>query len=138
MSENQSVDTYEKSQNTGDEKLFSDTNISTKTGRLVRDAEIVGQGKYTKLTIACNKNYKDQQGEIKTTTNYINALVSINLKEAFEVAKTLKKGDWAYLKGEDRSETFETAEGYRKQASTLFAYKVLLKSPKAEPTNSPE
>lgn len=117
---------------TEDVKLFADTNVSMKTGRLTRDAQIVGDGKYVRIAFASNKNYMDVQGDVQTITNFFNALVSQNLKEAFETAQSLKKGDWVYLKGEDSTESFDTPEGYRKQASTIFAYKVVLKSAKAQ------
>ena len=118
------------------EKLFSDTNISMKTGHLTRDAEIIGDGKFVKIRIATNKQYKDKNEEIKTSTNYFNALVSQKLTEAFETAKALKKGDWIYFKGEDSTTSFDTPEGFKQTASTIFAYKVVLKKKKPENTSN--
>ncbi|MCG8533231.1 MAG: hypothetical protein MI749_21600, partial [Desulfovibrionales bacterium] len=74
----------------------------------------------------------------KTTTNYFNALVSANLKDAFDTAKSLKKGDWVYLKGEDVTKSFDTPEGYKQTASTIFAYKVVLKKEKSATEESAE
>ncbi len=110
--------------------LFADTNISMKTGHLVKDAELIADGKFVKVRIATNKQY-EKDGETHATTNYFNALVSKNLTEAFEVAQGLKKGDWVYLKGEDQSQSFDTPEGYKQTATTMFAYKVTLKKAKA-------
>lgn len=107
-------------------ELFADTNVTMKSGHLVKDAETVSDGKFIKFRIASNKQYLSGD-EIKTTTNYFNAMVSSNLKEAFSVAKDLKKGDWVYLKGEDVTQSFDTPEGYKQTASTIFAYKVVLK-----------
>ncbi|MEQ8470024.1 MAG: single-stranded DNA-binding protein [Marinoscillum sp.] len=118
------------------QNLFADTNVSMKSGHLVKDAEEIAEGKFIKIRIATNKQYLDANNEVQTTTNYFNALVSQNLKEAFETAKSLKKGDWIYLKGEDNTQSFDTAEGYKQTASTLFAYKVVLKKEKAEPVTS--
>ena len=73
---------------------------------------------------------------MKTNTNYFDALVSVHLKEAFALAKELKKGDWIYLKGEDSTKSFDTPEGYKKTASTIFAYHVVLKKEK-NATESP-
>lgn len=112
--------------------LFADTNVSMKSGHLVKDAEIVSDGKYVKLRFAANKQYLGSDNEIKTNTNYFNALVSSNLTESFDVAKDLKKGDWVYLKGEDSTKSFDTPEGYKQTASTIFAYKVTLKKKKGE------
>ena len=109
--------------------LFADINISMKTGHLVKDAETVGDGRYAKLRIAGNKQY-EVNGEIKTNTNYFDVMVSKNLTEAFELAQSLKKGDWIYAKGEDSTKSFDTAEGYKKTGSTIFAYHVVLKKEK--------
>ena len=111
--------------------LFTDINVTMKSGHLVKDAEIVGDGKYAKIRLAGNKQYEGADGEVKTNTNYFDALVSSNLAEAFELAITFKKGDWVYLKGEDSTRSFDTPEGYKKTASTIFAYHVALKKEKA-------
>ena len=125
----------ETTQNGKEEKdLFADTNVTMKTGHLVKDAEIVSDGKYAKIRFASNREYLSKEGEVKTNTNYFNALVSSNLKDAFAVAKALKKGDWAYVKGEDVTKSFDTPEGYKQTASTIFAYKVVLKKAKADTT----
>ena len=114
-----------------DDKLFADTNISMNSGHLTRDAEIIGEGKYVKLRFASNKQYRiGDQDEIKTNTNYFDAIISHNLKKAFDLARDFKKGDWIYLKGETSTKSFNTPEGYRKTASTIFAYHVVLKKPK--------
>ncbi|GEM_PF-3422730 len=110
-----------------EEKLFADTNITMKSGHLVKDPVIVGDGKYAKIRIASNKEYQTADGKIKTNTNYFNALVSSNLEEAFEKTTSFKKGDWVYLKGEDSTKSFDTPEGYKQTASTIFAYHVVLK-----------
>ena len=68
-----------------------------------------------------NKEYLDAKGEMQSTTNYFNALVSSNLTEAFDVARNLKKGDWIYIKGEDSGQSFDTPEGYKQTAVTTFA-----------------
>lgn len=109
------------------EELFSDTNVTMKTGRLVKDAETISDGKFVRIRLATNKEYLDAKGELQSTTNYFNALVSSNLSDAFSIAQDLKKGDWIYLKGEDGSQSFDTPEGYKQTAVTTFAYKVVLK-----------
>ena len=118
--------------------LFADINVTMKTGHLVKDAALVSEGKYAKIRFASNKEYLDPNDEVKTTTNYFNALVSANLKDAFDTAKSLKKGDWVYLKGEDVTKSFDTPEGYKQTASTIFAYKVVLKKEKAATDESVE
>ncbi|WP_421896356.1 single-stranded DNA-binding protein [Marinoscillum sp.] len=121
------------------EDLFADTNISMKSGHLVKDAEEIAEGKFIKLRFASNKQYLNADKEVQTTTNYFNALVSHNLTDAFETAKALQKGDWVYVKGEDNTKSFDTAEGYKQTASTIFAYKVTLKKKKQqENTQTPE
>lgn len=112
---------------TEEQKLFKDTNVSLKSGLLTRDPETVSEGQYIRLSIASNKQYKDGNGQIKTMTNFFNALVSKNIEKAYNTAKNFKKGDWVYLKGEDNSQSFDTAEGYKKLANTIFAYHVVLK-----------
>ncbi|MEM0941572.1 MAG: hypothetical protein AAF600_22080 [Bacteroidota bacterium] len=110
--------------------LFADTNVTMKSGHIVRDAEIVGEGKYVKLRFASNKQY-EKDGEVKTNTNYFDAMISHNLKDAFETAEGFKKGDWIYLKGEDSTRSFDPLEGYKKTASTIFAYHIGLRRTKA-------
>ena len=117
------------------QELFADTNVSMKSGHCVKDAEVVGDGKYAKIRFATNKQYETPDGEIKTNTNYFNALISSNLTDAFELAKTLKKGDWIYAKGEDSTKSFDTPEGYKKTECTIFAYHLVLKKEKAETVN---
>ena len=113
-----------------EQKLFSDTNVSMKTGHLTKDAEVISDGKFVRVRIATNKQYPDKDGNIQSTVDYFNALVSKNLAETFELAKTFKKGDWVYLKGEDHTKIFDTPEGYQKTETTIFAYKVTLKKEK--------
>ena len=114
------------------EKLFADINVSMKTGRLVKDPELISDGKFAKIRIASNKQYLDADEKVQSTTDYFNALVSSRLTEAFDTAKNLKKGDWVYLKGEDKTQAFDTPEGYRKTETTIFAYHVALKKEKQE------
>ncbi|MEO1256634.1 MAG: hypothetical protein AAFY41_17335, partial [Bacteroidota bacterium] len=98
----------EKQQAPANNELFSDTNVTMKSGHCVKDAEIVGEGKYVKLRFASNKQFENpHNGEIKTNTNYFDALISYYLKEAFDLAKTFKKGDWIYIKGLCAVFTFE-------------------------------
>lgn len=116
--------------------LFADTNISMKTGRLTKDAQVISDGKFARIRIATNKQYLDKEGTIQTTVDYFNALVSKNLTETFELAKTFKRGDWVYIKGEDHTKIFDTPEGYPKTETTIFAYKVALKKEKQPETSS--
>ncbi len=118
-------------------QLFADTNITMKSGHLTKNPEIVGDGKYVKVRIASNKQY-EVDGEIKTNTNYFNIMVSSNLTEAFELTKSFKKGDWAYFKGEDSTKSFDTPEGYKQTASTIFAYHAVLKKEKNPAESKPE
>lgn len=121
-----------------DEDLFADVNITMKSGRLTKDAEVLSSGKYVRIRLATNKEYLDGNGEVQKSTNYFNALVSSNLKDSFEIAKSLKKGDWAYIKGEDQSRSFDTPEGYKQTAVTTFAWKVVKKKENGQSTNAPE
>ena len=116
----------EETKNENEDKLFADTNVSMKSGRLVKDAELVADGKFVKFRIATNKQY-ERDGEIKTLVNYFNVLVSNNLEEAYNEAKDLQKGDWTYVKGEDSSKSVDTPEGHKETAVTTFAWKVVKK-----------
>jgi len=127
MSSNTSVQTNQQ-----EKKLFADTNINKKTGRLARDPELVADGQFIKLQLANNKEYLDSNGEIKTTTNWFDVLVSSNLKTAFPVAQNLKQGDWIFAQGEDSSQSFDSAEGYKKTGNVIYAYKVVLRKAKAD------
>jgi len=118
------------------DNLFADTNISMKSGRLVKDAELIADGKFIKIRLASNKQYASD-GEIKSMTNYFNILVSSNLTKAFDMAKDLQKGDWAYFKGEDSSKSFDTPEGYKQTAVTTYAYHVTKKRAVEENTAQP-
>ena len=127
-----SSSTTKKPEETNDSPaLFADINVNMKSGHLVKDSELVGQDKFVKFRFASNKQYEDQSGEVKTNTNYFDVLISSSLTEAFELAKGFKKGDWVYVKGEDSTRSFDTPEGYKKMASTIFAYHVALKKQQA-------
>lgn len=122
-------------------ELFADINVNMKSGHLVRDAELVKNGQFVKIRIASNQQYLGENNEPKNITDYFNILVSRNLQEAYNIAKDLKKGDWAYFKGKDHSKSFDTPEGYKQTGSTLFAYKATLKrqagSKEDQPQNAP-
>lgn len=120
--------------------LFADTNVTMKTGHLTKDPEAVADGKFIKLRIAANKQYLGPDEEIHTLTNYFTALISSNLTDAYNLAQNLGKGDWVYLKGEDSTRSFDTPEGYKQTANTIFAYKLTLKKKaalKEEQTKAP-
>ena len=123
------------------DNLFADTNISMKSGRLVKDAELIADGRFLKIRLASNKQYENGD-EVKSITNYFNILISSNLSKAFDVAKNLKKGDWAYFKGEDSSKSFDTPEGYKQTAITTYAYHVTKKKEaeenEAQPADAPQ
>lgn len=122
---------------TEENKLFADTNITWKSGRLVRDAEVVSEGKFAKIVLANNKEYMDGE-EVKTLTNYFDVLVSQNLKDTFNTAKDLKKGDWIYLKGNDATRPVDTLQGYKENVLTIYAYEVGLKKAKQASVASKE
>lgn len=117
--------------------LFADVNVTMKSGHLVRDAEEIAEGRFIKLRLASNKQFYDKDKTLQTKTDYFNILVSSNLTETFETAQSFKKGDWVYIKGEDSTRSFDTPEGYKKTASTIFAYKVSLKKSKSA-INAPD
>lgn len=117
------------------DNLFADTNISMKSGRLVKDAEMIADGKFVKIRLASNKQFISD-GEIMNMANYFNILVSSNLTKAFDIAKDLQKGDWAYFKGEDSTKSFDTPEGYKQTAVTTYAYHVTKK--KADQAEAPQ
>lgn len=120
-----------KQHNENQDKLFADTNISMKSGRLVKDAEVIADGRYVRFRIGTNKQY-EQDGEVKNLVNFFNILVSHNLEDAFNEAKELRKGDWAYVKGEDSSKSVDTPEGHKETAVTTFAWKVVKKNTSEE------
>lgn len=120
---------------TQEKKFFSDTNLSMKTGNLVRDAELVGDGRYIKICIATNKQYLSENGEVQTTTNYFNILVSNKLEKAYAAAKDLCKGDWIFIRGEDGTQLFDDAKGYKQNSSTIFAFEVELRKKATSKSN---
>ncbi|MEQ9230485.1 MAG: hypothetical protein RIF46_07355, partial [Cyclobacteriaceae bacterium] len=69
--------TEETQTETKQDNLFADTNISMKSGRLVKDAELIADGKFVKFRLATNKQY-ESDGDVKTLVNYFNILVSKN------------------------------------------------------------
>lgn len=113
--------------------VFADTNVSMKTGRLVKDPEPYQDGKFIKFTIAGNKKYEYPDGTEKTFTNYFNAIVARTYSDAYGIAKDLKKGDWVYLRGEDNSFSFKTDDGEKQNSNTIFIYQLALKGRPGEP-----
>jgi single-stranded DNA-binding protein len=113
--------------------VFADTNVSMKTGRLVKDPEPYQDGKFIRFTIAGNKKYQYADGTEKTFTNYFNAIVARTYTEAYEAAKELRKGDWVFMRGEDNSFSFKTSDGEKQNGNTIFIYQLALKGRPGEP-----
>ncbi|MCB0448122.1 MAG: hypothetical protein KDD03_11540, partial [Gelidibacter sp.] len=65
--------------------LFSDTNVTMKSGRMTKDTIMVSDDKFAKLRIAGNKQYLNNEGEVSTLTNYFNILISKKLEKAYEL-----------------------------------------------------
>ena len=98
---------------------MSDLNITTVTGRLVRDP-IIRHGETGNLwgvfTLACNYHYKDRSGEFREETAYIPCKAFLRLAEL--LAKH-KKGEMAIVSGRLKTESWEKDGRPQKQLTLI-------------------
>ena len=133
MSKNKKAQTTQTQAQAEEKKLYTDINLTWKSGRLVRDAEIIANGKFVRFTLANNYEYKEQGSEeVKTLTNWFNILVSKKKEGAFSAAKGLKKGEWVYLKGNDSTRSVDTLQGYKENVATIYAFEISVKNEKQQ------
>lgn len=90
-------------------------------GRLVKNPELKVidelDKKYTRFTIAVDRNMKSSDGTIKT--DFIP--ITIWGKRAEAVVKYMKKGDYISLSGRLRTGSYEDKEGNRKYIAEVVA-----------------
>ncbi len=99
-------------------------------GRLVRDPEIKeseGGHKYTNITLAVPKGYKNEQGEYET--NFIDLKLWKGVAE--NTAEYCKKGDLLGVKGRVDTRFYEN-DGEKKYVTELVADKVTFLSNKSK------
>jgi single-strand DNA-binding protein len=104
-------------------------NSITLVGRLTKDPELrytqAGKG-VASFTIACDRPFKNQQGEKET--DFINVVVWGN--QAENCANYLTKGKLAGVEGRLQIRTYEGNDGQKKWVTEVVANRVAFLSPK--------
>jgi len=88
-------------------------------GRLGKDPEVrvVAGGKKTaKFSIACSEKFKDQNGEVKEKTEWINCVVWDKLADVVE--KYVKKGSQIYVSGKLQNRSWADPQSGQKRFAT--------------------
>jgi len=119
---------------------FGDLNIFTGIGRLTRDPEqkFTPSGKeMCKMSIASNRSYKNQTGDIVEDVSYLNIVVWGN--QAKSCSQYLKKGRRIAVSGELRSNNWQDKEGNKRTSWDIHANSIhFLDGKRDEPEEVPE
>ena len=84
---------------------MSDINIASISGRIVRDAELRGEGNVLSFTIASNRTRKDDKGNYVDYTTFIDCVIFGTRAKALE--SKLKKGLQVFVEGRLNYEAWE-------------------------------
>ena len=119
---------------------FGDLNIFTGIGRLTRDPEqrFTPSGKENcRLSIALNRSYKNQSGDIIENVSFLNITVWGN--QAKSCSQYLKKGRRIAVSGELRSNNWTDKKGNKRTSWEISANEIhFLDSKKEEYEEMPE
>ena len=88
-------------------------------GNLTRDPDVrytVNKNAYARFTVAINRTWKNQNGEMQDATEYINVLAWSNNAE--NCGKYLKKGSAVLVEGRLQTSSYEAKDGSGKRYST--------------------
>jgi len=102
-----------------------DINIVTIAGRLTRDPELksVGSGSVCKISVANSRFYKGKDGEKKKETVFVDAEIWNQGGEW--VAANLTTGRPVLIEGRLKSDSWETADGSKRQRLCVSALRVV-------------
>lgn len=88
-------------------------------GNLTKDPEVrytVNKKAFARFTVAVNNNFKNANGEVQESTDYINVVVWGN--QAENCGKYLKKGRPVLVEGRIQTSSFEAKDGSGKRYMT--------------------
>ena len=88
-------------------------------GNLTRDPEVrytVNKKAYARFTVAVNNRYKDANGELQESTDYINVVAWGNNAEV--TGKYLKKGSPVLIEGRIQTGSYDAKDGSGKRYTT--------------------
>jgi len=108
-------------------------------GRLGRDPEMrfTPSGKsVANFSIACNRSWKNAEGERITETEWFNVVAWGNLAEVSK--QFLKKGNLVYVEGRLQSRSWQDNEGQQHKSIEIVARDVLLLTDKQDNENEME
>jgi single-strand DNA-binding protein len=94
------------------------------TGFLGKDPEFknLENGKaVVRLSVATDDGYKDQKGEWQTNTNWHSVIL---WNKAATNAKSLRKGDKVFVRGQNTSRTYQTNEGENRHVYEVKGFEV--------------
>ena len=101
-------------------------------GNLGKDPEVqtlAGEVKVAKFSLATTETFKDDKGEKHSLTEWHSIVLWRGLAELAE--KYLRKGSTVYLKGKNKTRSYEDKQGVKRYVTELIGEQVLLLDKKA-------
>ena len=98
------------------------TNICVITGNVTRDAELRYTAKQTPVlgfTAACNRSWKDDNGELRDAADFFPVVLWGKSAEALE--KYLTKGKSVLVKGRLQTRSYESKTGEKRNVTEIVA-----------------
>ena len=101
-------------------------------GTVVRDVELkqINGMTLVNIAIACNSKYKNSQGVMQDSVEYVNVVFFDKLAEI--VAKYVKKGDPIYVEGRLKTDKYTDKAGVEKYSTKIVAQNMQLLTAKRE------
>ena len=98
------------------------TNCVIITGNLARDSELrftANQKPVLSFTVACNRSWKDDNGELRDAADFFPVVLWGKSAEALE--QYLKKGKSVLVKGHLQTRSYEGRDGVKKYVTEIIA-----------------
>ena len=98
------------------------TNCVIVTGNLARDSELrftANQKPVLSFTVACNRSWKDDNGELRDAADFFPVVLWGKSAEALE--QYLKKGKSVLVKGHLQTRSYEGRDGVKKYVTEIIA-----------------
>lgn len=101
-------------------------------GNIVRDPDVkmTSNGKaYARFTIACNRRYKDANGQEKEMADFVPCVAWGNVAQT--VGNTFHKGSYAFVRGRFTSRSYTKQDGTKAYSNEITAEVAILFAPKS-------
>ena len=96
-------------------------------GNLGKDPEVQtleGNIKVAKFTLATTEDYKDENGQVHSQTEWHNIVLWRGLAELAE--KYLKKGSMVHVEGKNRTRSYEDKQGVKRYVTEVVGEEIIM------------